>query len=455
MRITLSFLLLLLLASPGVGAESPTSTARWVEATYEPSDEPLTNPERGLYVELADRRGRPLEVERLQSLREQRITLVQRLYYLKDYRDRPLDERQLSLIRQDFQSLREAGMKVILRFAYSSQIGEPDAPLPVVLNHIEQLKPLLRDNAGLILTFQAGFIGAWGEWHASTNGLTEPDAMREIAFALLEALPTDRTIQVRTPKQKQLLLGSTDPLSIDQLARETRAARIGHHNDCFLADASDVGTYRDRSLDVDREYVADDSLFVPVGGETCRNNSRSDPAFAREELARMHWSFLNLAYHRGVIRKWRESAFLEEVQEHLGYRLRLERVRLAATVEAGDRLSGQIDIRNDGWAAPINPRPLLLTLSPDSDGPPIQVEVTTDVRNWFPGETHTAPVDVVIPAKTPAGSYTVHLTLPDASAKLANDPRYSIRLANVDVPSEPNRSHDLGLTIEVQQSGKD
>lgn len=435
-------------------AAAAAAQSEWIEKTYEPSTEVMANPERGLYVELADRRQRPLDNERLQELADDGITLVQRLYYLKGYRDRPLDEVQLDLIASDFETLREASMKAILRFAYSSRIGEPDAPMDIVLGHIEQLRPLLQENADLILTVQAGFIGAWGEWHASTNGLTEPAAMRRIATALLDALPSDRTIQVRTPVQKRRLLGDGPPLTIDSLQRGSLAARIGHHNDCFLADTTDVGTYRERHLEADRAYVAADSLFTPVGGETCRNGSRSDPAFAREELARMHWSFLNLAYHRGVIAKWRESGFLDEVRRQLGYRLRLVSVRLPRSVSPGSGFSARLLVANDGWAAPIHNRPVELLLVDAEGGIALRVPAPIDLRDSLPGKRSVWDFESELPAGLTPGSYAVEVRLPDPSRRLADDPRYSLRLANVAESRAIAGSNDLDVNIVVATAAR-
>ena len=42
----------------------------------------------------------------------------------------------------------------------------------------------------------------------------------------------------------------------------------GHHNDCFLADATDSGTYVNKS--VEYPYLQQDTLYCAMGGETCR-----------------------------------------------------------------------------------------------------------------------------------------------------------------------------------------
>lgn len=43
------------------------------------------------------------------------------------------------------------------------------------------------------------------------------------------------------------------------------AARVGHHNDCFLASDDDWGTYED-PIDDWKAFIAQEGRFTPVGG---------------------------------------------------------------------------------------------------------------------------------------------------------------------------------------------
>jgi hypothetical protein len=433
-------------ASPAPAIDGATEL---VERVYESTDEAFANPERGLYVEIDDRRDRNLDRGELQRLRARGITLIQRLYYLHEHRYSALDDEKLQQVDNDFALLREARMKCVLRFAYCWGMDQPDAPIDTVRGHIGQLTPLLRDNADLIVTVQAGFIGAWGEWHSSSNGLDSPAAMREVARLLLDALPADRTIQVRTPAQKQLIVAGREPLRGSTIDRASRAARVGHHNDCFLADKTDMGTYRDGTLEADRDYVARDSRFVPVGGETCRLARRCEPSFARDELARMHWSFLNLAYHRGVIAKWRDERFLDEVQRRLGYRMELVRAAAPPQIAAGSVLPARVELRNAGWAAPITARPVVLRLRPEAGGAPIEARAAVDVRDWFAGEAQTVTFECPLDPATPPGDYRLAIALPDPSPRLASEPDYAVRLANPGVWSAERGENDLALRVRV------
>jgi uncharacterized Zn-binding protein involved in type VI secretion len=75
------------------------------------------------------------------------------------------------------------------------------------------------------------------------------------------------------------------PLTDDTAFGATPSARIGHHNDCFLADRDDAGTYA-QPIAAWRDYVAADGRFVAIGGETCASNARVSDSGAIRLLIR-------------------------------------------------------------------------------------------------------------------------------------------------------------------------
>jgi hypothetical protein len=93
---------------------------------------------------------------------------------------------------------------------------------------------VLAANADVIAVLQAGLIGAWGEWHTSTNGLDTPENKQTILLALLDALPASRMTQIRTPNAKGDIFGAS-ALGDAEGFDGSNKARTGHHNDCFLA----------------------------------------------------------------------------------------------------------------------------------------------------------------------------------------------------------------------------
>ncbi len=387
----------------------------------DPSGSPecaIVNPERGFH-EFVDLRT--LDADTLIDNAAEGRSLVYGRVLLSEYRDVPLDTEVLDEIAAGFDLVREHGMKVVPRFHYSDDGDEPDADLDRILGHIEQLAPLLQTHADVILILQAGFIGAWGEWHSSQHGLDAPGPRKQILDALLAALPDTRTIGVRRPSFKEESYGG--PLTAELAHDGSALARIGHVNDCFLASDSDYGTYQ---LPGEKDYVIADSTFAPVGGETCAvNPPRSECPSALDELALLHFVHLNASYHPDVLASWEQDGCYAEIACRLGYRLALLDLRWAPTGEAGGTLPVAFELFNDGFAAPANPREVVLVF----DGPMrIEIETGLDLRGALAGDSISTCVDAALPDDLTPGSYRIGLRLADPAPTLADDPRQAIRL---------------------------
>jgi hypothetical protein len=92
------------------------------------------------------------------------LTLAQTYVYLDPYVDGPIPAEKLAWLQASFDELRRNGLKAVLRFAYERDMGGPVGPtLDWVLEHIDQLAPVIRANCDVIFVIQAGFVGAWGE----------------------------------------------------------------------------------------------------------------------------------------------------------------------------------------------------------------------------------------------------------------------------------------------------
>jgi Domain of unknown function (DUF4832)/Domain of unknown function (DUF4874) len=408
----------------------------------------IANPERGLYFHASSQSEQnPIQPWMTQQMQNNNMTLMLRLYYLKSFRDQPLSQTQLDLISNDFAAMRQAGVKTVLRFAYSEGIGEPDAPLNVVLGHMDQLAPIIAANSDVIATAQAGFIGAWGEWHSSTNNLTDPVNARQVVDKWMQVLPTNRTIQLRTPAQKWMVVQDTAALTAGEAFTGTDKSRIGHHNDCFLASDSDFGTYGNPAAE--KAWLNLETQFVPMGGETCAVSSRSGSATARVEMEQLRFSYLNSGYHPDVLAGWEADGFMDEVKRKLGYRFELESIDYDPAALAGGQLSVSIDLVNTGWASPYNPRDVVLTLVSEDGLTEYDIPLPDDPRTWLPGGTINVSALVNVPVEAAAGNYQLLLSLPDPEATLADRPEYAIQLANPGLWDPATGRHDLGITIAI------
>ncbi|MET9018597.1 DUF4832 domain-containing protein [Actinopolymorpha sp. NPDC004070] len=455
------------------------------ERTYTPSSENIANPERGFYHHTethvrADGSGyEPLNPVTLLRWREnEHVTQILRVFYLEKFAGTDtIDPAYLSRVRADFATARAAGIKVIVRFAYAQpkddwpyQPPYGDAPKDRVLAHIAQLAPVLRANADVIATVQAGFIGLWGEGYYTDYFVADPlhpenvtpqdwANRREVFLALLRALPHTRAIQVRTMQMKQKTVdrptGGEGALTPEEAFSGTPVARIGHHNDCFLASPDDFGTFLSDPITLDQEYLAQDSRFVPVGGETCNvDPPRSEWPSAVAEMERYHYDYLNSDYNRDVLGSW--GANIEEARRRLGYRLRLTTGDFADGVRPGHSFTVNLSLRNDGFAAPYNPRSARLVLTGSHRS--YEVRLPVDPRRWEPG----TPIEVNtrICASLPPGRYALSLDLPAPERRLQSQAllpgtdtsyhaAYAIQLANTGVWDSRTGYNDLGQSVVV------
>jgi len=255
--------------------------------TYVPSSAVISNPERGFFKHSSSGSTsyNLLSQSSLTNYRlNSNITLIYRNFRLNNFVDSAISDAFLVNMQADFNAMRNAGLKCIIRFTYSSDDQAPvlDATKSRMISHIQQLKPVLQANGDVISVMEAGFIGAWGEWYYTDqaefggygfNQTTLTSAnyghRKDILSALLTAIPANRMIQIRTPYFKRNIF-QQNAITDNQGFSGSEIARIGHHNDCFLADNTDSGTYS--NIAIDYPYLAQESKFLPVGGETCALN---------------------------------------------------------------------------------------------------------------------------------------------------------------------------------------
>ena len=390
-----------------------TALADPVRIDFPASDASLTNPERGFWKFAADDFLK-VDPSELATIRSQGLSLAYAIVRLDDYRDTALPQTILDALQHSFDLTRQAGLKIILRFSYnypqtsSEYEGAKDAALPIVLAHIAQLGPVIAANADVIAVMQAGFIGAWGEAHTSSNGLDSPAAKAAIRDALAASIPAPLQIQWRYP---------TDLLAWPPATR----IRFGLHNDCFLSSDTDVGTYSDDAATRARQraQIAKLTKTTFFSGETCDAQPTeiiTDCADALAESATFHLSALGLDYYRRFHEAWMRQGCYTQITDQMGYRLRLMSANIDAAVI-------RVTLANDGWARAVQPRPLRVGV-PGSSGVALG-PLTLDQIG--PAQTVTLLAELPMPLPE-----RLCLTAPDISPRLASDPRYAIRPANGD-----------------------
>lgn len=411
-------------SGPGGAGGSGAEAAPTVTVTFTGSDELFANPERGFHRDVDIVTGTDFT-----WVAEAGLSLARTYVRLDDYRNSSLPDSLLTAMGVGFAAARAAGIKLVPRFAYNFGF-EDDAPLARVLEHIGQVAPVLQANADVIAVMHAGFVGAWGEWHSSTNELTSTENSRQIAEALLDALPDSRMIQIRTPGAKEAMWGPA--LTAAEAFGGSYKARAGHHNDCFLCNETDAGTYPSNDIEAYKDFVAQETLYTPMGGETCQvneGNQRGDCPTTLAELERLHWSYLNLSFFEPAIDQWRTEGCFDTIDRRLGYRLRLVEADVPPAVRPGGQFVLRVALHNDGFAALYNPRPVLVVLDDGANRYEVALDAV-DARRWAAGEDSSFTTRLELPSAMPEGDYQLALWLPDEVAALRTNPAYSIRFAN-------------------------
>lgn len=430
------FMMALLIA---VGAHSQTKT-------YTASTEIFANPERGFYHYKSSGSGtyKALNQTELTNYRvNEKVTLIWREFRLDAFKTTAISADFLTKMQTDFNTLRNAGVKAIIRFNYTNTDGT-DANRAQIISHINQLKPVIAANEDVISSVEAGFIGNYGEWWYSnsfgTDNHTATNTADRIAVGnAIMTLAPNRMVAFRTPTIQRQIAGSA-ALTEAGAYKGTILSRVAAHNDCFLSDATDYGTYINTTTDY--TYLENQSRFTFDGGETCSLSSFSACTNATATMKRFHFNYLNADYNQDVTAAWQSSGCLDEVKRKLGYRFELV---------SSDITSGvlTINLQNVGYANVFNERKAYLVYRNTTTNAEIQVELNTNVRLWNAGAT-TRITHTLAQSSVPAGTYQLFLNIPDL--KLTN-PIYSIRTANANTWDATKGYNILGQTCTVANGG--
>ncbi|WP_299899821.1 DUF4832 domain-containing protein [uncultured Aquimarina sp.] len=441
---------------------------------YTSSQNIIANPERGLqkysitsnnYATTVGANN--LSVSTLESWKNgtDKVTVVFRYFLLDAFLDSNINNTYLDNIRNDFDNIRLAGLKTIVRFSYSNSQGtEPQQPTKVqILTHITQIAQILDENKDIILSHQAGFIGTWGEWYYTNSdefgtegaiSAAQWNNRKEIVDAMLSATPSNIPLQVRYANIKKTMYGNT--LLTEQTAYENTAnARIGFFNDAFLNDYGDQGTYSVSNQCAtpvgtsDYNFIANETKYLPMTGETnglngCDSGFRTSGTNAIDEMNLTNWTTINRDFYTpfwdGVI----ASNTYEEIVRRLGYRYTL----LSSTVTVNNLdFDLALEIQNVGFARIFKERDVYLMIQNTETNDIITSLIDTDIRTWENTTTINQNFDIGI-----SGTYKLYLWIPDNDTSLQTNPDYSVQLANVGTWDSQTGYNDLLQTVTLEPS---
>ena len=342
--------------------------AKFKETTAE-----FINPDRGWY-----------QIHTFEMSPGNKISLVDREYTLNPndalafllidigaFRDRPLDQITLDNLREIFSFFRDYRLDMIVRVVYDT-IGncletEPSSEEQII-EHINQLTPVMKEFADSIFVYQGLLIGNWGEMHSSK--FLSPARLKKLSEGLLRDLRGTAYMAVRRPSYVRILFPEGEDI---------RQTQVGIFDDAILASPTHLGTFGEKpAIEVRREqswlpneeirYVSALCDRVPYGGEALQCNIKDDLTNVRNSLKEMAKYFSNL--HVSYLNRIHDQEFMEHLKNlswnggglyrgmngfqymsrHLGYRFVLRDVKCKALDSEEGMLRWDISIENIGFA---------------------------------------------------------------------------------------------------------
>lgn len=400
---------------------------------YTPHYDFMLNPEVG-FMRLLPMDGSASTLAAIDSLRATEHAICWGMIDLASFTNtNTISSTKLNQISATFDRARQAGVKVIPRIRYhvTESFTPPEPSVTRMGRHLDQLKSIFTANNDIIICYQAGGIGAYGEWYYATSTNTTGAARKQLLDKMFSILPSDAIIQVRTPYYKdqyESLGGAPD-----------RVLRIGHFNDCFDSDSTDFGTYlcypytsTCASVTDWRTYVHSDSQVVPVGGEVCVSVPYNDCPGPYNEASYMGWSFMNTDYNQDAITKWQTQGCWGDLRRRMGYRYELVQATVPDSIKAGQNFTVTFKIKNEGFAPIYDTRSVYIRLHDSAGAELVYYWVPgVDIRSWTPlSGTYTYTATFTAPASLPTSSVTMGLWLPDKNPSLYYRNEYSIRMAS-------------------------
>lgn len=479
-------LLLTLPGLPSISAAAETTDIKTV--TYTPDYETIfANPERGYYQRidiLSPGEGTILNADYDRPYLTEGeagasvIRVLHSYIRLDNFAETPkLPQSLLDNLSAGLTEVRKNGLKIILRCAYGWGTA-PDVPMDIILSHVEQIGRVISANADVVLAVEGGYFGPWGEWHSSEKYTIWEDWINpgkvsakndraRLVKAILQSTPENVFVAIRQPMYIREFLSN-------DLFTQAEKDRIAHHNDSFMADEFNAGTYYNQQSEFYRQFMygqATSAGFTKyMGGET----EYFDPDYVDgykvlDDAFKLNLTTLNYYHNIRTLTIWRNTNLpasgndpaettYERLNRKMGYRLRLVSATFGNFANPGDSFSFSAVIDNDGYAGPLNSRPVYLVF--DNGTIRRNVRLTgVEVRSWLGGDDHCGPYnieaqDIKVPADLPAGNYTLALWLPDSSERLQANPNYSIRLANKYMWDAQKGYNKLGVvTIGATDAG--
>ena len=332
--------------------------------------QPYYSPGRGWYHIYTFCPGKK-DVEQLKwlPLEEQESLVLLRLD-MGQFREKEIDRDTLLFTEMILKRFQNAKKDIILRICYDTNgngLASEPSTLMRVMEHMNQLGPVVSTYAKSILVSQGIFIGSWGEMHSSK--FMHPKQIQKLTETWRQATSGMIRIALRKPAFTRMMY-----------APEEKTDVYGLYNDAMLANDTDMGTFgtasREESgwtdawcMEDELHYMHKQMTQVPLGGEVLSPQvERNISSEVISYLRKMQVSYLNSIYDPRFLDMWKEIK-VEDGESQLMF-----------------------VVENTGFA-PLYDRCKARIIAKGTDGDVAYMDIGMDFGNMLPDEQRDVVMD--------------------------------------------------------------
>ena len=377
---------------------------KYHKAKFMETTDTLDNPGRGWYRIFPFNIEEEPEFDTISWCAESTENLVLVLINIGAYREQLLDIQALNRIRDILSYFKRYSYDIILRITYDHE-GKAMEREPFffkqVVEHMEQLTPVIKEFSDVIFVYQGMLIGCWGEMH--TSRFISPDKMKLLWGMMQTDFKGRPYLAVRRPNMWRML----HPHCCGRPQFETDTT--GLFDDAIFGSDTHLGTFakagnesgewdalwgREEELEFENRLC----IHVPNGGEVVCGEDYVEnytPAATLNVLKTKHSTYLNQDYDKKILDVWKQWVWEEDgpwkgcnfydyVGRHLGYRfvIRDVSVQLEKHIDgAWAEFVVTIFVENVGFANIYNR--LIVMLEGQQEGELLFSDrLDYDGRNW-------------------------------------------------------------------------
>ena len=424
-----------------------SSEATNLKIDYTETLETFNNPERGFYTPVYikyNETGNKLisENEAKKNLIHLRLDIGSFSKAVNGKADIELTQNMLDSFEQTLKLIKSNGGTAIIRFAYTFEgVKNKEPSMEMLLTHIKQISHIITRNQEVIAYVELGFFGPWGEMHSSE--ICTQENVSKALDTMLENTPQNIKIGVRQPQYYTYWAGiDRNKINENITTSEMESYRVGLYNDGYLGSESDLGTFKNRELEI--QWLEKQAIHTLYGGEVVANYAQGTPLntvkYMSEEAFRTHTSYLNGIYNDKVIASWKNEIYdgtdelykgqtgYTYVANHLGYRFVIRKANISEKIKQNEKINIELNVENVGFGNLVNNKIVTFVLV---KGDKIyEIKTNLDATKWNSKEITKIVCSVDLPEGIETGDWELYVRI-SQYGDLKNDNNYlCVRFAN-------------------------